>query len=87
MSVNDPTATTYTDASGILYYHPTLGYEVAPRTIFEDAGNVNLFYDLSYSLISREVTNVLMKAELVGNEVMTPRIYSYQIRGGDTIRE
>ena len=79
--VNNPAAT----ATGVSmsYYHASLGTGISAADIFADGDSVNAFYDLSYSLIAREVTNVLLRAEFSGDGVVTPRLYSYRIMGGD----
>ena len=78
--VNDPT----TPNNDITYYHDTNGI-LTSGNIFDTDEHVNDFYDLSYHIISDEVTNIFLKAEMISDVNVSPILRSYDIRCGDSI--
>jgi hypothetical protein len=68
----------------VLYYHDTDGV-LASGDIFDTTGHVDSFYDLEYSVVDDEVTNLFLRIDINGSETQSPVIRSYSIRCGDNI--
>ena len=93
--VNDPlaplgTVTSNTTGSiynndGVLYWKEDGTIVDDPTDIFGSSSSVNDFYDLSYKVIGEYYTHVIVKGVLTGSNNSTPVIYSYEVRGGDSL--
>jgi hypothetical protein len=89
--VNDPVTPSGTITNdtfsndGMVYWKEDGGIIDSRDDIFYTAYDVDNFYDLDYKEIGDYYTHVMLKGVLTGTGNSTPVIYSYEVRGGDSL--